>query len=342
MQTCAMRRSVIRIFLAAGLVSVAAFPAESQVFEAVGTRALGMGGAFVASADDASAVYWNPAGLASGSLFSLLAERQEGRAWADRDRPSAPVLDTTGTIVAIGTSSLGLAYYRLRAGAVVRLPSGADTDATREDGEGPVSLVSLVTHHVAIAVVQPLFSGVTIGSALKYVRGSPVERSVEPGPPVAVLLDQVARLEGEGDGEFDLDLGLMVGVPSFRVGVVGHNLRTPTFRSSGQPVELSRHARAGLAVKPLDRLTLAADVDLTTLRTPIGDRRMVALGAEYGVGRLGLRGGGRFNMEDDLEATGTLGLSLAIQSTFWVDVQFTRGGSGGGDRGWGLAGRISL
>ena len=42
-----------------------------EAFECIGTRAQGMGGAFVGVADDASAVYWNPAGLAGGAYFSL-------------------------------------------------------------------------------------------------------------------------------------------------------------------------------------------------------------------------------------------------------------------------------
>ena len=41
----------------------------------VGVRAAGMGGAFVAVADDATAVYWNPAGLPTGSFFSLVIDR---------------------------------------------------------------------------------------------------------------------------------------------------------------------------------------------------------------------------------------------------------------------------
>ena len=37
--------------------------ALAQPYESLGVRALGMGGAFVAVADDATAAYWNPAGL---------------------------------------------------------------------------------------------------------------------------------------------------------------------------------------------------------------------------------------------------------------------------------------
>ena len=37
------------------------------VFESTGERALGMAGAFVGVADDATATYWNPSGLASGA-----------------------------------------------------------------------------------------------------------------------------------------------------------------------------------------------------------------------------------------------------------------------------------
>ena len=51
-----------------------AAPAAAQTFEIVGTRAAGMGGAFVAVADDASATYWNPGGLALGRMFSAVVD----------------------------------------------------------------------------------------------------------------------------------------------------------------------------------------------------------------------------------------------------------------------------
>ena len=57
---------------AAGALILWASPASAQhVFESVGERALGMGGAFVAVADDATAVHWNPAGLVTGPAAGM-------------------------------------------------------------------------------------------------------------------------------------------------------------------------------------------------------------------------------------------------------------------------------
>ena len=62
------RRALRAIFLAFAVV-LAAPPAHAAKYAAeflkvpVGARAIGMGGAFVAVADDATAPYWNPAGL---------------------------------------------------------------------------------------------------------------------------------------------------------------------------------------------------------------------------------------------------------------------------------------
>ena len=53
----------------------AAGTAEAQA--PLGTRAAGMAGAFVGVADDASAVYWNPAGLATGAIVSAIVSFSE-------------------------------------------------------------------------------------------------------------------------------------------------------------------------------------------------------------------------------------------------------------------------
>src|SRR6185295_7753187 len=74
--------STIWIFLTLGAGTAAAQP-----FEAFGERALGMGGAFVAVANDSTATWWNPAGLASGSLVEVGSGRAAG--WADHGYPAS-------------------------------------------------------------------------------------------------------------------------------------------------------------------------------------------------------------------------------------------------------------
>jgi len=69
-------------------------PATCQTFDVVGTRALGMGGAFVAVADDASATWWNPAGLPNSLIIDGIAEGGAGRLTKSDD---GPISDQTGS-----------------------------------------------------------------------------------------------------------------------------------------------------------------------------------------------------------------------------------------------------
>ena len=77
--------------------------ARAQTSDVVGVRALGMGGAFTAVADDATSTWWNPAGLASGAFFSAILEYAH-----PEDRPGEGLRG-----VSLGFPALGLAYYRL-------------------------------------------------------------------------------------------------------------------------------------------------------------------------------------------------------------------------------------
>src|SRR3989304_5776865 len=74
---CKMKKLGLAILLVVFGMGAAVFCREgssgtsSLFLLGAGTRAMGMGGSFVAVADDASAVFWNPAGLARLSYGQL-------------------------------------------------------------------------------------------------------------------------------------------------------------------------------------------------------------------------------------------------------------------------------
>ena len=88
---------------------------------------------------------------------------------------------------------------------------------------------------------------------------------------------------------------------------------------------------------------MAVDVDLSRLETVSGDQRNLVVGVEHWFGGwLGIRGGARFNLEDDdPQIVGAFGLSLALTPGMYLDGQVTRGRESV-ERGRGIAGRVGF
>ena len=308
-------------------------PVHAQVFETLGVRALGMGGAFVAVADDATANYWNPAGLTNVVSSAVLeVQRIETRLGLDPTL-SDGTRDHT-TFASLASPTVGLSYYRLRSWQVDRVTG---------DGGTTASLTSLVTHHGGITVVQPFGPGLAVATVLKVVRGTVAVGFGDGRTPGGALFEQTSGLSGRSTTRVDLDAGVMFGVGAFRVALVGRNLREPEFAVSDDvALSLRRRVRAGLSVRPTRSLVVAVDADLSTMATVAGPRRNIAVGVEQRLGRLVVRAGGRVNVEDDdSEPVVAFGLSLEVLSGFWLDGQMTGGGDDG-DRGWGVSARIGL
>lgn len=321
-------RIVQCVLAAAVLLAGLGGTARAQSFDAVGTRAAGMGGAFVAVADDASAAYWNPAGFASGSIFSLVLDRTTA------ERPGTgiePAQRQSGWLLAIGAPAAALSYYRLRA-TEVHPVAGAEGALLQAD--------TLVTHHAGATVVQSIAPGVAVGATLKLVRGS-----VSYGTAAPERREDLLRDTGATSGErtrFDADLGVMAGVGAFKAGLTLRNATAPSFGGGAghAPLTLRRQARAGVSVTPLAGWIVAADMDVVGSGGSPGATRRVAAGTEGRLlRRLFVRGGLNAAVSGDRAAAVSAGASLAATASLLIDVGMTRG-SDGAARGWGVSARV--
>jgi hypothetical protein len=125
--------------------------ASAQSAERVGPRAPGMAGAFVAVADDSSATWWNPGGLAAGPFFDLSVGG--------------------GTAVSgfsAGIPPFGLHYIRFR-GAID--PTAAPPAVRKERRVRD----PLGASQAGITLVHTLVDGVHAGVTLRVARGEALD-----------------------------------------------------------------------------------------------------------------------------------------------------------------------
>ena len=90
--------------------------ARAQGFEAIGIRALGMGGAFVAVADDASATYWNPAGLVTGPVVTAVVEAGRGPVREQDGQTLGELVSVSPNTQTIGSNQSRIVERDVRAG----------------------------------------------------------------------------------------------------------------------------------------------------------------------------------------------------------------------------------
>ena len=349
-------RGLVRgVWLVPALI-LAASAVQAQVFEAVGTRAQGMGGAFVAVADDASAVYWNPAGLAIGPLAGLqwdLGAGETVEAPSEPLGPGARAWRGSSTLIAFGMPALGLSYYRLReAGASAAASTVTGSGSRESEGGGGLRLDRLATDNVGVTLLQSITDWAVIGVTVRMVRGELAGGAADGDTRPDAALDAAEAMTGVGRTTVDLDAGAMVSVGVARVGIVARNLGQPAFElePGGSRVRLERQVRVGVAVAPRSRpagvhgpFTVSVDVDLTRNDGPAGDRRDAAAGAEgwWAGGRVGARAGVRANTLEPQRLVVSAGASFAVRSSTFVDGQVTRGQSAV-DNGWGMAARVTF
>lgn len=301
---------------AACTLAMAARVEAQQVFESVGERALGMGGAFVAVADDPTAVHWNPAGLAGAGPYGMTIEWQRFQS-GNQDGPQLPGPDRRNTrFGTAGTLPLAVSYGTFQ---TTSLATGLD---------GDVVVQSLRVRHYGVSILQSVTQGLVVGGTFKYERGRPVQSSF-PGRTAGEALKAGEDVEGPTHNAFDIDLGVMADMQYVRVGFTWRNLLAPSFGPISIPANtIQRTPRLGIAILPSHGLTLAMDLDLDTVDLRDGLRRMVAFGGEGRLGsRLALRTGIRWSLEGERRQVAAFGGSLMFRQHMWLDGHYAKGRS---------------
>ncbi|MDH7499463.1 MAG: conjugal transfer protein TraF [candidate division NC10 bacterium] len=190
------------------LCSLLILPAAAAGFGMAGARSMGMGGAFVAACDDATAVYWNPAaitqikgvdiqafagGKATDRFSDVIHDLEE---WEDdheapyslsemedlRDLLKRFNKDETGVFadaaagLAIATkwvalSSVALAPANLTPYADTQLSHLGPTEADRADNTSRVEINSLIHNNIALTLASTLgIPNLALGANVKYIQ----------------------------------------------------------------------------------------------------------------------------------------------------------------------------
>lgn len=296
----------IVVLLAAFTLFTPQFSA-AQTFGSVGERAQGMAGAFVAVADDASAIYWNPAGLAwpTGSTF----DAQFG-------------IGPDTAFLGICLPPLGLSYYRL--------PIVFASGNRQNDGSGKVEIRPLMTSNVGITVNQTIVNGLVIGSTIRLVSGG--------------FEDLPGRTTVDFDAGAMYSAGnFRAGLTARNLRKPEFQGESGPFSVSRQVRAGVAFVPRSLPTGAHGPFSLAFDADLTrTAGLAAVDRRVAAVGTEYwlGKGRIGARAGVRWSTVDDPSPAISGGLTVRLPHSAFVEGHLTN--SKDDDVEWGVGARFTF
>lgn len=286
--------------------------AQAEAQSTVGVRANGMGGAFVGVADDATAVYWNPAGLATGAVVSINLE------FGGLEPAGTGQAGPRHALVAFSLPPLGLGYYRQGEFGVGAPETVVTVGQSREEVRSNVH--TLTTSTLGVSFLQSLTDHIVVSATPKVVWGGDSTRP-------------------------DVDGSVMVAANRFRAGMVARHLAGPSFDLDGAEVELEPQVRLGggwgSGWPGNSRVVVAVDGDVTPRATPGGERRDVAAGVEtwWLARRVGVRGGLRGSTMGESRAVVSVGAS-ALVAGFYVEGFFAEGQAD--ERSWSLGLRYSF
>ncbi len=286
-----MKRKSMSVILATALVAFLLFPAIAQAAFAktgtsgaqflkigVGCRGIAMGGAFVATADDPSAAYWNPGALVRvpGTQFQFTGTKL----YADMLYGNAII---TREFSGIGTFALQFG-----------LLSSGDMNLTTVENPSGTETFTCSDMVVGVSFARMLTDRFSTGLTVKYVREA---------------------WEDVSAGGIAVDIGTLydTGFKTLRIGMSIQNFGpeltpggedTTWFNGSDslntyQPYSMPMNFRIGLAMDVVDQGPHQVTVEVDGVH-PADNVEQVNIGAEYWYNNMiALRGGYRVNTDEE-------------------------------------------
>ncbi len=211
-------------YVYAGFSKDDAGTASAQILKlGAGARAAGMGNAFTAIADDASAVYWNPGGLAgtkkeSASLMHAILFEDISYDWLAYVKP-------------LNTGTFGAGVQRLSYGGI----TGTDETGLETTSFTPTETVGTLSYGIGSG-------NFGLGASLKYISGK--------------IKNSAATIAGDIGGKYGVSRD-----DSFSLGFVLQNIGGKMkYLAEGDPLPLN--LKIGTAYRPGTNLIIAADADM--------------------------------------------------------------------------------
>jgi hypothetical protein len=213
--------------LVIGLIYLFCFSLTTPAEACYGVRAMAMGGAFIAVADDVNTVYWNPAGL------SDIKEMQIGWQRAVNSRDTMNYIDVYEIVVPLkkGWSGVGFTYVNDR-----------DTSSFGDSGEAR----DYKSNWTVLSYGTKLNKNFAVGINLRWAQDAAwggVDGLPDPTAPVF-------------SGHLGIDLSFLGKSGKFSYGMLIQDANTPPTMGGGNMI---RNVRPGIAYRPDDRTVLAMD-----------------------------------------------------------------------------------
>lgn len=279
----------------------------------MGARALGMGGAFVGTADDVSALYWNPAGIARSSTMQFMFMHSK---WiADINVNWAAMSVPMGAFGSLGLSLTALDYGDMQVRTI-----------DQPDGTGEIFNASDLA--VCASYSRALLDRFLIGGNVKYIRQS-IWHETASGMALDFGTLFITGLKGLRIGASLTNFGTDMRMEGKDVLVfhdidpyiTGNNERVPANLQT-EKWSLPLNFQFGLAMDvvqtPQNLLTIAVDAV-----HPYDNTESLNVGAEYGFRKIFfLRAGFRDLFLRDGEQGPSFGMGLANHFVGNMSMQF--------------------